>query len=76
MARVARGPRTGAYGNVPWQVLEQVLHLVEDFHLDSAIELALVEAGAPGEGKIGLRGGGAWEPPEGGGEGGLAMGHL
>ena len=29
-ARVARGPGTGTYGHVPWQVLEQVLHLVED----------------------------------------------
>ena len=34
---------------MPWQVLEQVLHLVEDFCLDSAIELDLVEAGAPPE---------------------------
>ena len=53
-ARVARGPRTRAHGSVPWHVLEQVLHLVEDFRLDNAIELDLVEAGAP-PGRVSVR---------------------
>ena len=46
-ARVARGPRTCAYGHVPRRVLEHVFHLVEDFRLDSAMEVDLAAAGAP-----------------------------
>ena len=43
----ASGALAEDYGHVPWELLEEVLHLVEDFGLDSTIELNLVEAGAP-----------------------------